>query len=174
MSFLLNQLFQLLKLLNSDKGTNQIAAGVALGVVLGFSPALSLQYLIVICIMLFFRVQIGAAFIAGTFFAFPAYLIDPWADSIGQKVLESPGLQPLFTALYNMPIVPFTRFNNSVVMGSGIIGFILAPIMFFVSRIVIIKYRAQIVSRFQQSKFWKLVRATSLYKWYAKYEELHG
>ena len=174
MSFLLNQMFQLLKLLNSNKGTNQIAAGIALGAVMGFSPVFSLQYVVAFLLMLVFRIQIGAALISATFFAFPAFLIDGWANQLGQVILEAPSLRPLFTQLYNMPIVPFTRFNNSIVMGSGAIGFLLAPIVFFVSRTLVMRYRIHIVQRFQQTKFWKLIQATSLYKWYAKYEALHG
>jgi uncharacterized protein (TIGR03546 family) len=174
MSLILQQFFQLIKLLNSDTGTNQIAAGIALGVVMGFSPALSLQMAVAIVLMLIFRIQIGAALISSFFFAFPAHLIDPIADQWGQKVLNNPSLTPLFTTLYNMPLVPFTRFNNSIVMGSALVGFVLAPVMFFVSKTMIQKYRVHIVQKFQSTKFWKLVQATSFYKWYAKYEALKG
>ena len=60
MTLLLKQIFQLLKLLNSEKGTTQIAWGVALGFVLGMTPAFSLQTILVLLLLLFFRVQIGA------------------------------------------------------------------------------------------------------------------
>ncbi|MFH0934944.1 MAG: hypothetical protein V1879_07035 [Pseudomonadota bacterium] len=47
MTLLLKQLFALIRLLNSDTGSNQIAAGVACGLILGFAPMLSLQALLV-------------------------------------------------------------------------------------------------------------------------------
>ena len=174
MSMILQQIFQLVKLLNSDKGTNQIAAGIALGLLLGFSPVMSLQTGLAILIMLFFRVQIGAALLSAFFFKFAAYLIDPAADALGQKVLEMDGLRGLFTTLYNMPIIPFTRFNNSIVMGSGLLAIILMPIVFVLSKILIIKYRVQVVERFKGTPVWRAIQATGFYKWYAKYEALHG
>jgi uncharacterized protein (TIGR03546 family) len=174
MTVLLKQIFGLLKLLNSDTGSNQIAAGIAFGLILGFSPLLSLQALIILICLLIFRVQIGAAFISAFFFAFVAYLFDPICNAIGIAVLESESLKPIFTQLYNMPIIPFTRFYNSLVMGSGVLAVILTPFVFFSAKIAIHKYRVTIVARFQHSKFWKIVKATSFYQWYAKYDQLFG
>ncbi len=174
MTILLKQIFGLIKLLNSETGTNQIAWGVAAGFVLGMSPALSLQSFVIFLLILFFRVQAGAAFLAAFFFKFVAYLLDPVFASVGAMVLEQPSLRGTFTVLYNMPLVPLTRFNNSIVMGSGVTAVLLMPCVFFASRILIVKYREKIVQRYQETKFWKAVKATGLYKWYASYNELYG
>ena len=174
MTIILKQIFALLKMLNSETGTNQIASGVAAGFVLGMSPTLSLQTLLIFLLILVFRIQAGAAFLAAFFFKFVAYILDPVFADIGAMVLEMGSLRDLFTTLYNMPIVPLTRFNNSIVMGSGIVSILLMPIMFFGSKFLIGKYREQIVQRYQSTKFWKLVKATSFYKWYASYDNLYG
>lgn len=174
MTLLFKQLFAFLKMLNSETGHNQIAAGIAAGFILGMSPMLSLQTFLVFLLIFFFRIQAGAAFLAAFFFAFIAYILDPIFHSIGSEVLSSPGLQPLFTTLYNMPLVPLTRFNNSVVMGAGIVGVLMFPIVFIVSRMVILKYRTTILARIKETKFWKAVQATSLYKWYYTYDNLYG
>ncbi len=83
-------------------------------------------------------------------------------------------LSGIFTTLYNMPLIPFTRFNNTIVMGGGIFGIVLAPIMYYVFKFLVSKYRKAILERFQQTKFWKAVKATSFYKWYMKYDEYFG
>ncbi len=174
MTFLLKQIFGLLKLLNSETGQNQIAAGIAAGFILGMTPFLSLQsFLVFICIF-FFRIQAGAAFIAAFFFAFAGYLLDPIFHSVGSAVLEMPSLQGLFTAMYNMPLVPLTRFNNSIVMGSAVVTIALSPVVFLISRALVAKYRDTVVARFRESKFWKAVQATSLYRWYYTYDNLYG
>lgn len=172
MTLVLKQFFSFLKLLNSETGSNQIASAIALGFILGFSPILSLQGLIVLLIMLFLRVQIGAAFISAFFFSFVAYLLDPVCNALGRSVLENESLKPLFTELYNMPIVPLTKFYNSMVMGSGILGLVLAPFIFFAAKVAIHKYRKSVVAKFKDTKFWKIVKATSLYQWYAKYDSI--
>ena len=174
MTFLLKQIFGFLKLLNSDTGTNQIASGIACGLILGFAPAFSLQTLLVIALLFLFRFQIGAATIFAFFFSFIAWILDPVSHEIGMAVLESEALKGLFTEMYNMPLIPLTRFYNSIVMGSAIVSIVLAPFVFFLSSILIVKYRATIVARFKETKVWKAIQATGLYKFYAKYDELYG
>lgn len=174
MTFLLKQIFGFLKMLNSETGHNQIAAGIAVGFVLGMTPILSLQGFLMLMLIFFFRIQAGAAFLAAFFFAFAGYLLDPVFHSIGSQVLEMEGLQGLFTTMYNMPLVPLTRFNNSIVMGAGVVTVAAMPFVFFISRALIVKYRATVVARFKQTKFWKAIQATNLYKWYYTYDNLYG
>ena len=174
MTLLLKQLFNFLKLLNSETGTNQIAAGFSIGLILGFSPFLSLQTLIVLILLMTFRIQIGAAFLSAFVFKFVAFLLDPICDSLGRWILENETLRPLFVDLYNMPLVPLTRFNNSIIMGSGLLGFILFIPAYFIFLALVRQYRITVVARIKGTKIWKLMAATSFYKWYAKYQELHG
>ena len=54
MVFLLKQIFGFVKLLNSETGHIQIAAGIACGLILGFAPVFSLQTLLVIFLLFFF------------------------------------------------------------------------------------------------------------------------
>lgn len=173
MTFLLKQIFAFIKLLNSDTGTNQIASGIACGLILGFAPAFSLQTVLVIFLLFFFRIQIGAATISAFFFAFVAYLLDPVHHLVGMWVLEHESLKPLFTQMYNMPIVPLTRFYNSIVMGSGLVSIVLALPMFFLAKFLVVKYRATVVARFKDSKFFKSLKATPVYNLYMKYTELY-
>ncbi len=174
MGLLLKQIFAFLKLLNSETGTNQIATGIALGFLLGMSPMLSLQALLAFIFLFLFRIQIGAAFLSAFFFKFVAFLLDPVFDQVGRYVLELSTLQGLWTQLYNMPIVPLTRFNNSIVMGAGLTSILLFPFLFFLSRRLVEKYRSVVVARFQQTRFWKFIKATSFYKWYYQYDQLYG
>lgn len=174
MTLLLKQLFNFLKLLNSDSGTNQLAVGLSLGLILGFAPILSIQAFIVFAFIFIFRVQIGAAFVSAFFFKFVAYLFDQPAHFLGKAVLENESLSSLFTTMYNMPLVPLTRFNNSIVMGSMIVSILLLPFAFFGFRVAITRYRATVVARFKNTKFWKGFVATRFYNWYIKYDELYG
>jgi uncharacterized protein (TIGR03546 family) len=173
MTLLLKQIFAFLRLLNSDSGHNQLAAGLACGIILGFSPFFSLQTFIILIMVFFFRIQLGAALLSAFFFKFVAFLIDPLADFAGRIVLEIEGLRSLYVTLYNLPIIPLTRFNDSIVMGSFIIGVLLAIPGFFVFRKLIDQYRATVLARFQATKFWKAVKATKFYNWYATYENLY-
>jgi uncharacterized protein (TIGR03546 family) len=173
MGLLLKQLFNFIKLLNSDTGNVSLAMGMTCGFILGMTPVLSLHSLLVFMILFFFRIQLGAAFATAFFFKFAAFLLDPLFHSVGDWALQLEGMQATYTQLYNLPIIPFTRFNNTIVMGSGIITFALAPLVFFLSQFFIIKYRVVVVARFQNSGAWKAIKATGLYKWYYKYDQFH-
>jgi uncharacterized protein (TIGR03546 family) len=174
MTLILKQIFAFLKLLNSDTSTTPLALGLSMGLFLGFAPFLSLQTVLVLIIVFFFRIQIGAAFLSAFFFKFVAYLFDPAADILGRQVLELESLRPLFVSLYNMPIIPMTRFNNSIVMGSFVVSLLLAPVSYFVFKALIVKYREAVVARFKQSKLWKAFAATTFYNWYCKYDQFYG
>lgn len=173
MTFILKQIFAFLNLLNSETGTNQIATGIACGLILGFAPVFSLQTALVIFLLFFFRIQIGAAMISAFFFKFVAWILDPIHNWVGMQILEMESLRPLFTELYNMPIVPLTRFYNSIVMGSGVVSVMLAVPLFFFARYLVEKYREQVYRRYKQSKFFKVLSATKFYQLYLKYQELY-
>ena len=174
MGLLTKQLINLIRLLHSDTGQNQIATGLAFGIFLGFAPFVSIQTLLVLFIVFIFRVQLGAAFLSAFFFKLVAYLLDPVADDLGRWALENPSLRGLFVTMYNTPFVPMTRFNNSIVMGSFIISLILCPILFFVFKYLIAQYRTKFVTRIEATKAWKAFKATKFYDWYAKYNDLYG
>jgi uncharacterized protein (TIGR03546 family) len=173
-TLILKQLFGLVKLLNSETGHYQLAAGIAAGFILGMTPTLSLQSLLVFLCLFLFRIQIGSAFIAAFFFKFVAWVLDPAFDSIGRSVLEIDSLHGLFTTMYNVPFLPLTRFNNSIVMGSAVLTILLSPVVYFVSLKLILKYRVTVVARFKETRFWKAVKATSFYSWYYTYDKFAG
>jgi uncharacterized protein (TIGR03546 family) len=173
MGLILKQLFSFIKLLNSDTGNISLAAGMTCGFILGMTPVLSLHSLIIFLILFFFRIQVGAALVTAFFFKFIAFLLDPVFHAVGSQVLEMESMQGFLTTLYNMPIIPFTRFNNSIVIGSAVVTFALAPFVFIASQYFIIKYRETVVARFKQTKAWKVVEATKFYQWYHKYDQFN-
>ena len=174
MTLIFKQFFSFLKLLHSDTGFISLSLGCVCGFILGMTPTLSLQSLLVFMILFLFRIQIGAALVTAFFFKFIAFLLDPAFDVVGQWALEIPSMQGLYTTLFNMPIVPFTRFNNSIVMGSAIITILLSPLVYLISAFMIKKYRVVVVERFKDTKLFKAWKATSLYQWYYKYDQYFG
>ena len=174
MTIILKQIVNLIRLLHSDTGQNQIASGLAFGIFLGFAPFLSLQTLLVLLIVFVFRVQLGAAFLSAFFFKFIAFLLDPVADMFGRAALENLSLRPMWLTMYNVPLLPMTRFNNSIVMGSFLISLILCPVLFFVFKSLIVTYRTTVVEKIEKTKAWKAFKATKFYGYYEKYNDLYG
>jgi uncharacterized protein (TIGR03546 family) len=176
MSFLLKQIYSFIQLLNSDTGATSIAAGITCGMILGFSPALSIQSLLVFILLFLLRIQIGAALLTAGLFALLGVILDPVFDRVGGAILETDALRGLFTNLYNLPLVPMTRFNNSVVMGAGVIALLLSPVVFLLSLRLVAAYRQQIRARIQSTRayqaYQKWLQASGYYAYYQKFKKL--
>lgn len=174
MTFLARQLFRFVYLLNSEQGTNALAAGIALGMVLGFSPILSLQSLLVFVALLVFRVQFGAALLSMGVFKLVSPALTSVFHAVGDVVLSVGFLTPVYRILYDLPVVPLTRFYNTVVTGAGVLSVVLTPGVFLLARWLIDRYRATVLARLKQSRYWKLWKSTELYRWYERYQKTFG
>jgi uncharacterized protein (TIGR03546 family) len=93
-------------------------------------------------------------------------VLDPVFDRIGASLLQAPSLRPLWTSWYNTPLVPYSNFNNTVVLGSVVGWLVLTLPIFFAARYGVARYRATIGARVQQSKFYKAITASQVYNWY--------
>jgi uncharacterized protein (TIGR03546 family) len=92
---------------------------------------------------------------------------------LGYLILaDIPFLQPLWTTLYNIPIFPFTRFNNTVVMGSFITGLILFVPIYLLSKRGVIVYREKYDVRISNSKIFKAFKTNPIVQWYVKVRNL--
>ncbi len=171
MSFLLKEIFSLIRILNSETGSKQIALGLTLGFILGLSPWISIQGILIFLFIIIFKVQAGAAFVSAALFSLITYVFDPLLHKLGSNVLKHDSLEGLWTTLYNAPLVPYTKFNNSVVMGGAVLGLILAPLMYFIFYKLVSKYQVTIVARFKNTKIWKAFKGSIIYNWYITYEK---
>jgi len=168
-------LFKLITVIHSDRDPRQICLGLGLGMIAGLTPLLSLHNLALLLIILFFRVNISAALLSWTLFSLIAIVFHPLFHLIGLFMLtEIDQLAGLWTALYNAPIVPYTRFNNSIVMGSIIVSILGFYPLYRVCLFMVIRYRETFMERFNQWKVVRIIKASSLYRLYARYSELRG
>lgn len=124
-SWLAQQLRYLFGFLWTNDSPRQIACGIALGVVLGLTPKGNLLAVLVATLLLALRVNPQAGMLSALLVSFVTPWCDPLADVIGQSLLASPRLHPLWTRLYNIPLVPWSGFNNTLVLGSFTLGWLL-------------------------------------------------
>ncbi len=175
MLFLLKTLGQILKLLNSETSPYQLAAGFCFGSVVGFSPFFTWHNLIIFLVVCLLRVNFSMFFLAIAVTGLIGFFLDPVFDGIGYWMLVDLGsLRSLWITISSMPLLPYFRFNNTVVMGS--LTFALASfIPLFVLMIWLIKsYRKRWRERILRSQFMRTFKATKLYGLYQKYESFRS
>jgi uncharacterized protein (TIGR03546 family) len=164
-----------IKILREGQTPAQVAGGFALGSIVGLSPAFTLQGLVVWFIILVLDVNLSAALLSFTLFALLGVLLDPVFHQLGYVLLvDLPGLKAFWTSLYNAPIAPLTRFNNTIVLGSLVGGIVLALPVFFAMRSFVVAYRLHIGKRVAQWKIYQIVSKSSLVRWYQKVRSLGG
>jgi uncharacterized protein (TIGR03546 family) len=127
--------------INANTRAGEIAAGAACGFLLALLPAGNLLWIALFLIFFFTKINLGAEFLFIALFKLPMSLLAGLLHSIGYFVLTQPVLQGIFTALFNIPFIPYTRFNNTVVMGALITGIVLWLPFFFLLRLLVQLYR---------------------------------
>ena len=168
---LLKLIQQLIKALNSEGTPGQVAAGIALGSVFGLTPLLNLHNLVLFGCALILNVSLAGVFLGWTVFIPVGFALDPLFDAVGSKLLLAPGLRGLWTALYNAPVVPFTNFNNTVVLGSFVCWVVLFLPVFFLARWAVARYREHVYAQLRKLRFFQAVTASG---WYTTYKSLTG
>ena len=157
----------LFKALHSEGTPGQVGAGLALGAILGLTPLWNLHNAVVFALIIVLNVSFPAAMLGWALFVPVGFLLDPVFDWIGRiLLLESPALRPLWTALYNAPVLPLTSFNNTIVLGSLVFALVLWLPLFFASRWGVVRYRATVAERVKRSALYRTVTASKLYNLY--------
>ena len=130
---------KVVKILIGDATPGQIAGGFALGAIIGLTPIFSLHNLLVVLLVCIIRVSVFSVIVSAVLFGLLSYLINPISHQLGYLLLVNLGfLKPLWTFLYNLPIIPFSRFNNTLVLGSLVISLALFyPILILVRKLVL-------------------------------------
>ena len=157
----------LVKALNSEGTPGQIAAGIALGACFGLTPLISLHNLLLVGVILFVRVSIPGAMLGWLIFTPIGFVLDPAFDAIGSILLvETPALRPLWTALYNAPLIALGNPTNTIIVGS-VLGWVLAALPIFVlTRWGVGWYRIEIYARYRDTPVFRAVRASKAYEMY--------
>jgi uncharacterized protein (TIGR03546 family) len=141
--------------LNSNRGEGEVAAGVAFGLLLALIPAGNLLWLVLLLATLLLKVNLAVELLFLAVFKLAVPLVDPLLDRLGLAVLTAPALRPPYVALYNMPVVPFTRFNNSLVAGGFLAGIAAWLPVYLLFRALVRLYRSRIKDKIENSKLYK-------------------
>ncbi len=160
----MNPIFKILKALNSDQEPWQISLAVILGMFVGLLPFFNLTTLFFIFLVFIINVNVGIFILSASAFAILGFILDPILSKIGYFVLTIDPLIPLWTALYNIPYMKWTAFNNTVTMGALVISIILSFPMFVILNKLIEKYREKIAWFFNKYPILKSLKIFTIYE----------
>jgi len=164
-----------IKAFRSGESPAQIAGGFGLGFLIGLIPFWTLQGVLLFVILILLNVNLAAGTVAILLASLFAYLLDPLFHSVGFFILAGiPTLHSTWETLYNLPIAPLTRFNNTVAMGSFICGIILTIPVYFSMKKLVVVYREKLEDRIKKWKIVQIIKGSKLFRLYEKIRDIGG
>ena len=149
---MLKAIIKFFKALNSNVHPGAVAHAVCLGMILGFLPKTNALWYILTVFFLFVRINKGTFILFTFLFSLLAPLLDPLFDTIGWWFLNIEKLAPFFSWLLDIPFVGFTKFNNTIVMGSLLFGLAAYIPVYFLVRLFLKYWRAIIAPAVRKTK----------------------
>lgn len=125
---------------------HQLALGAAFGMCAGIIPKDSLFPYAIGMIALLTTANIVCIAMSALVVSWISPLLDPISHKIGTYVLTLDSLEPTWTALFQLPVMPWTRFENTVVTGSLCLGILLAVPVYSLSYYCFAKFGSAIFS----------------------------
>lgn len=149
----------------SQDSPKQLAMGVALGMVVGLVPKGNMTAAVLGIVFFSLRLNLGIGLLTALVFTSIGGLLSPVTHAVGSHLLLAEGLQPLWTWMYNTPPLPLMAFNNTVVLGSLVLGLALLYPTYRGSLRLIETYQPKIIELVKQYKVTRwLLRAETLAK----------
>ncbi|MCP4988952.1 MAG: DUF2062 domain-containing protein [Colwellia sp.] len=166
---MLTLLAKLFHALNSDSSIRQIALAIALGFIVGLSPLLTLHNIAIIFFVLIIRVHLGSFILAVGFFSGVSYLILPMIVALGEYLLSAPALTDLFTQLYQFSFYKLAHWHHTYILGAFVLGASMCAPIYFISKVIIEKYRVHIMSFFEKFRIIQALKASKFYRLYMSF-----
>lgn len=154
---LLRPLLSLITEALEEESPRLLAASLAFGMLLGFVPKDNLIAAALGVLMLALRFNLTVAMTSAAMFSAMAAILDPIADALGRAVLTHSAFIDFWARLYQIPLLPWTRFNNTVVMGSLLLALGLVTPMYLGAIHLIERYRPPVVAWVKQFKLDQLL-----------------
>ena len=171
---MLSIIARILKVLNSETAPSQIAAAVILALFMGLSPLGSPHNLFLLLLVLVLRINLSLFLLSFALFSAIAWLVDPWAHSLGLWLLQVNALEALWTSMYNTGFWRFLAFNNTLVLGSLAMALILAVPLFFLVTFLVRNYRMHIMEMVQKSRLMMMLKGNKFgSKLFSAYNAIH-
>lgn len=140
--------------------------GMAIGLCFGLTPLVSLHNLVVLAVAMLTTVSMPGVFLGWAIATPVGFLLDPLFDRIGMALLMQDALAPFFTWVVNTPVVALSRLNNSIVIGSLVVWLALLVPMFFVFRVLVARYRADVYAHVQKWRVTQALKGTKVWSLY--------
>jgi uncharacterized protein (TIGR03546 family) len=160
---------KLISILNSKTKPEELAMGVVFGMFAGFLMGAPLNLIVIFLILVVINANISMFLFSMLIFKLLAFGVDIAGDKLGYAVLTTGFMKTAGKAMLSMPLVPFTKFNYTVIMGDLIIGIVLIPFLWIGTIKFVDYYRTHIQAKVDKFKVVKMIKMSGFYDTYKSF-----
>jgi uncharacterized protein (TIGR03546 family) len=120
--FFIKQILSLKRAILGRRQPHQLAWGLALGLLLGIVPHGNLLAVAILLFIMSVGVNHGMVAVTAVITTVLASRFDTQTHAVGNYLLTHPNFSPIFASAWQLPVVPWTDINNTVVAGSLFVG----------------------------------------------------
>jgi len=152
--------------LTGQTAPSELAGAVAMGMLIALIPKGNLLAHLLVLSLFLMRVNFALAAASTALFLLVTPLTDRLADALGYLLLvRAETLKPLWTWLYNRPLLPWTGFNNTLVLGNLVLGLALYVPLYLLVKKGIALYQARLKDTVLKWKVVQMVKTSYLLRW---------
>ena len=159
---------KLIKFLNSNESVTNIAYSSTIAACFALLPFNGLVHTILLLALILFNGNLFIFLFFTPIFELFSIAFYPLFDKIGNHILSNQSFESFFSFLYQLPVINFTNWNNSIMMGSLLFTLVCSFPLYFFYKYFLTKYREKIMPLIQQSKLRHLLKLPS---WLGKIEK---
>lgn len=161
MLFIITIPSKIIKLLTANISPHEIAAGVCMGMFLGFIPLNGpMAVLLIICFFIFKINRLSAMLILPVFKLFYILGVSNLADGLGGILLiNAEFLTAFWKIITGLPLIAYLDLNNTLITGGLVISSLLSVPLYLLSLKGVVLMREKYAER---------LKNTSLVKWFRK------
>lgn len=112
----------LIRTVIDERTPRRIAWGIALGMLVGLVPKGNLSAALCAFLLFATRVNVGLGLLTALVVSFISPCLDPLTHGIGLRLLSFRPVQGWIAQVYDLPVFPWLALNNTVVLGSLVLG----------------------------------------------------
>ena len=148
---------KIVKLFTSNVSPSEVAAGVCLGLFMGFIPLNGPMAILLLVMFFVFKInRLATMLVLPVFKLFYVLGVSGLADILGGFVLiNADFLAPAWNIITNFPVIALLDINNTLVAGGLLISFILCYPVYIGSKKGIVVLRAKYFDKVKHSPFVK-------------------
>ncbi|WP_016957125.1 TIGR03546 family protein [Catenovulum agarivorans] len=165
---MLTQIIKVFIALNSENSPRQIAYAMALGMVIGLTPLFSLHNLLILLLAFLIRVHLGSFFVSWSVFALLGLLFAPVFASLGDVLLTSAVLEPIWHALYQSTLFKLAHLHHTLTLGALVVTLVLFVPFVLLAQYLVVKYRDHVMAFVMKMKIVQMLKGSRFYQFYLK------